>query len=777
MAYKINGTTVVDNSRNVCACCVTSCCVTASTRLDVPSGDTASRPASPSTGSLYFDTDEGALVAYDGTDWSSVGGAEVVAKFSSGDDGTVAATSYLLGKTNCLCMCCMGINSGCIPTYFSVRTPLCRASCTPASDRGGHISFGADGSFVMTTGAFKNIPAQQVTGSDDKCFRHMTVTHGVFQNNRCCYKISDAVAVTGYVACCYQPTSRAMWCLNKNICCQRTNICTNHTFFNFYSLFASAGNSENGGYLTGGCVPGCADYIVPYTSLGNSLCPAYKMVGYACTLIKSVVCNYVLTNYCSCGGRWVSGGLNNLLGCAQNNGQGLPWGNTITCQNCSADLFLQDVTDLGYYTKSGDCYTTIAAGTCGCFRHLNTRNGCGACYNGNIRQHAFENKCSGDIFVVTRGAFSLPCITWSNACSAYNCLIPKLLKINRSTGCMTLYRPFGCGCGGGNCTPNPECMNCHAVFGANTTRCSINSIFYTYPNSDCVRVITAHNTYDCQGTCRYFEHGFTLWNVSNAACIYAICSGQFRTCVENISCCHAIPMHINLLHWDEASCRGFWSMAFNQCYNKYCSWSNRGVGFAITETDFSNCALCMIQGVRACGSGLHWGQWGGGSLQNCCSCIKCCIMDSGDGIWPMKNGHIALKWNFEHPQGHCNCCSGAFVRLEDWTCSTFNICCILPSSKRCVACYVEAAMINCCAYTDTLCNMPKYCCICTAQYCLTDTCGTQIYYCLFPHSATADANHYCLCETTYGEAVCWVDRPSTTCCICGCVNFGGSSAF
>lgn len=75
MAYKINGTTVVDNSRNVCACCVTSCCITASTKLDAPSGNTASRPASPATGSLYFDTDEGSLISYDGSEWAAVGGA------------------------------------------------------------------------------------------------------------------------------------------------------------------------------------------------------------------------------------------------------------------------------------------------------------------------------------------------------------------------------------------------------------------------------------------------------------------------------------------------------------------------------------------------------------------------------------------------------------------------------------------------------------------------------------------------------------------------------
>jgi len=74
MAYKINGTTVVDNSRNVCACCVTSCCITASSRMDAPSGNTASRPGSPATGSLYFDTDLGSLISYNGSDWAAVGG-------------------------------------------------------------------------------------------------------------------------------------------------------------------------------------------------------------------------------------------------------------------------------------------------------------------------------------------------------------------------------------------------------------------------------------------------------------------------------------------------------------------------------------------------------------------------------------------------------------------------------------------------------------------------------------------------------------------------------
>lgn len=74
MSYKINGTVVVDNSRNVCACCVTACCITGTTKVSVPYGDTASRPAA-GAGVLYYDTDEGSLVVNDGTDWSAAGGA------------------------------------------------------------------------------------------------------------------------------------------------------------------------------------------------------------------------------------------------------------------------------------------------------------------------------------------------------------------------------------------------------------------------------------------------------------------------------------------------------------------------------------------------------------------------------------------------------------------------------------------------------------------------------------------------------------------------------
>jgi len=113
MAYKINGTTVVDNSRNVCACCVTSCCITASSRMDAPSGNTASRPSSPATGSLYFDTDLGSLVSYNGTEWASVGGGGLETDEFSND---YYSAMYMTVRSNfCLeddCACCPYSQSG-----------------------------------------------------------------------------------------------------------------------------------------------------------------------------------------------------------------------------------------------------------------------------------------------------------------------------------------------------------------------------------------------------------------------------------------------------------------------------------------------------------------------------------------------------------------------------------------------------------------------------------------------------------------------------------------
>ena len=343
---------------------------------------------------------------------------------------------------------------------------------------------------------------------------------------------------------------------------------------------------------------------------------------------------------------------------------------------------------------------------------------------------------------------------------------------------MTLYQPFGCGCGGGTSLPNPECSNCFSVFGAGHNQCRMNSVFYTFPNNDCVRVIAAFNTFQCQGTCRYFEHAFTLWNVSNDACIYAVCSGKFKTCLDSgTQCVDQIPKHVNLLNWDEATCRGIWSMTFGKCGSDMCFWAQCGVGIAVSVTDFDNCSLCLLDGVRICGNGICVGQWGKGSNNICCNCIECKWSNVGDGFWPLESGHVAIKWNLGGQQGNTNCCSGVVIRKEDWTCSTFDICSAVPSNKRCCACFLlpNPGNIGVCCYEDHLCHMPKYCCVTSTQYCLLDTCGTCTNYRLFPHGDNTTSDGYCLSEKTYGEAFCWLDRPSSTCCICGTPSLTSSA--
>tara|TARA_R100000742_G_C4279654_1_gene105043 strand:- start:12540 stop:14357 length:1818 start_codon:yes stop_codon:yes gene_type:complete len=63
MAYKIGDTTVIDNNR-----ALTAVGVTASTNLNIPSGNTAGRPTG-AVGKLYFDTDLGKLMVHNGSTW------------------------------------------------------------------------------------------------------------------------------------------------------------------------------------------------------------------------------------------------------------------------------------------------------------------------------------------------------------------------------------------------------------------------------------------------------------------------------------------------------------------------------------------------------------------------------------------------------------------------------------------------------------------------------------------------------------------------------------
>ena len=71
MGLQIDGINVIDDNLNVVSGTpsVQSTIVKATVSSIAPTGTTAQRPSSPSTGMLFFDTDEGKLVSYNGTEW------------------------------------------------------------------------------------------------------------------------------------------------------------------------------------------------------------------------------------------------------------------------------------------------------------------------------------------------------------------------------------------------------------------------------------------------------------------------------------------------------------------------------------------------------------------------------------------------------------------------------------------------------------------------------------------------------------------------------------
>lgn len=71
MTVKVNGTVVIDNNRDFTAdtSSIQTPGLTATQKFIVPSGPTSLRPGSPTLGQMYFDTDEGALITYNGTEW------------------------------------------------------------------------------------------------------------------------------------------------------------------------------------------------------------------------------------------------------------------------------------------------------------------------------------------------------------------------------------------------------------------------------------------------------------------------------------------------------------------------------------------------------------------------------------------------------------------------------------------------------------------------------------------------------------------------------------
>lgn len=70
MAIKVSGTTVIDNDRNVLN--ISTVDLQGSNTLIIPTGNTAARPLSPSTGALRFNTDTGSTEIYNGSRFTTI---------------------------------------------------------------------------------------------------------------------------------------------------------------------------------------------------------------------------------------------------------------------------------------------------------------------------------------------------------------------------------------------------------------------------------------------------------------------------------------------------------------------------------------------------------------------------------------------------------------------------------------------------------------------------------------------------------------------------------
>lgn len=79
MAIKVNGTTVIDDSRNISSIvnltATGNAVFSTTSHMQIPSGTTAQRPGTNTAGFMRFNTTTGSLEINNGTSFSAVGGA------------------------------------------------------------------------------------------------------------------------------------------------------------------------------------------------------------------------------------------------------------------------------------------------------------------------------------------------------------------------------------------------------------------------------------------------------------------------------------------------------------------------------------------------------------------------------------------------------------------------------------------------------------------------------------------------------------------------------
>ena len=624
MAYKINGTTVVDNSRNVTACCVTSCCITATTRMDAPSGNTASRPGSPATGSIYFDTDEASLVAYDGSAWASVGGSEAIS------------------------FCGMSKITGCVETLATVRSITYKDinTCTGGAGWADKLTM-STGMYMSTIGTpLISSPAwfKPFHVSSDGTAFHVGLavsyancgyapkayTTVISRDGSDAYQLKSRAGSSGYIP--------ANCCLTTGLCVHKMGALDHNRHVPLVS-YSGWTDNPNGGYLGWEAKTCLADesscgWLIPYASVYNSTCPVYKMCG------GTRIAHLALDNF-SISKRTRTVYCNTCLGadlmhtpmifCCDNRlcnmfcaGTGLGKTEAGFGNGCGFKMFLtRDPTDLRYYPASGEARSSITGGTAGRLQGLMAVFCCNAAVKSSLIYDCssaaeIPSQCMGVAFInVSNSAYNNTCkhlVTWnySNCCT-------RVYDLSWYGNC---YQQF-------NCTPWNSHMNGFQSWQKSPTDNDVYYYFYM------PWTVSAYKRCVCMTGSKFdFSDGTPTF----------VCTFTFMPCVC-ISNNASRPVLTVPVYYDMQTC-GMVSMYWHG-ENTNCQMKN-GWGFLVEMMDFNNCSYCVrdyncINSSKACGFAACKAGTGCVPPNVNGMCVSCAEANFGMGFSP--NGEFAtMVW-------------------------------------------------------------------------------------------------------------------------------------
>ena len=778
MAYKINGTTVVDNSRNVCACCVTSCCVTASTRLDAPSGDTASRPGTPATGSIYFDTDEGALVAYNGTDWSAVGGASE-AKFSISSDPYCNCSWQVCASRQC----CIGLSSVYGTTFPAVfqrmRDPGCTGVTAPRA-----VILGGDGSVVYSF-VYKHYiclsgmycPNTFVCGKGIS----LAVGHTFFGKDGCAYTLRDQAKLPQIAACCSTYCLKALYDCNR--ICDMTGVCSNIGFN--AALVSSGGHTETGGYLSLGCTAclGQICALIPYDSMRSSLCPAYPLSGSQAYAFHKLVNGYTCQQWGSCGGTEENKRTNIFRLDNQNAGSyfachyhGVTANACCQCvYNAGKLAFFGDITDLSKYTYCAACSHYRINGSSS-LKWANTLMKCrlNNSATGGSDCETFTYDHTACVAIIKYINSTGGCYCWQTSCCVSANAITYLVRIDMSTNCIKHYRPYA--------NPNHSpisyaCSNCYGFMRCNDNCSGGDAGWFDGSSNE-----FWNRVHVVDYGCGHNGHALCLDFVRyNHTTMTPICGMRLMICV----CATSSPTntqcwrHPQMIAFDPDTCKFLWKYwrGSNLCCGGNCSF-----GFQVFKADFTNCCICYIAGAEIpCWKSRHGLGWGKGIQGSAYNCLCCEHISSRNGIFTNNNGDVYLS-SMGCGQWSSNFNSGKIAK-SDWTAVTCDVqmaqilpCGAQPSSEYYCYWNPDCSHFVCYhgTYSNRFCYMPCYCndVSSTDNFCKVGSCYNYCVVVNPPTTASEDCHccyfHVCDCGYTTAWALCWIDRAHlTNCCTCG----------